>query len=456
MLIDSFTFYNELDILEFRLNELNDVVDKFILVESTKTYTGNEKPLFFKENKERFQQYLDRIIHIVVEDFDSDDAWSNEFMQRKTIHKGISQLGLQVSDLIMISDVDEIPNSQTLELIKLNGIPDVIHSLEQDMYYYNLSCKFDGKWYLSKICTYSTYLTTNDPQYIRTSPSTIIHNGGWHLSYFGDIEFIKNKIRNFAHQEYNTTEFLDDEHLTQSIKNGKDLYKRDGQINYTCINPFKNPHLPKTFKSLIKDMYRYDIINELIKTKGYKSYLEIGVRDGQCFEQIECQHKIGVDPNPTSGHTTHIMTSDEYFHQLGQTDKFDIIFIDGLHIHDQVDKDIQNSLEHLNEGGTIVLHDCNPPTIFHALDYPVFTHPANGDWNGSVYLSLIKLRIKNHNIKLVTVDTDWGVGLLTKESSAPVAAHLISDVNWSFFDSNRQEILDLISPADFLKNLKTK
>lgn len=203
-------------------------------------------------------------------------------------------------------------------------------------------------------------------------------------------------------------------------------------------------------------MFRYDIINKLVEAKRYQSYLEIGVRDGQCFEQIKCNNKTGIDPFPTSGHTTHIMTSDDYFKQLNPDVNFDIIFIDGLHVHTQVDKDIQNSLEHLNEGGTIVLHDCNHPTQFHALDYPVFTPPANGDWNGSVYLSLIKLRIKNHKLKLVTVDTDWGVGILTEESSAPIAAHLDTDVNWEFFDKNRQEILDLISCQDFLNNLKTK
>jgi hypothetical protein len=200
-------------------------------------------------------------------------------------------------------------------------------------------------------------------------------------------------------------------------------------------------------------MQRYDIINKLIQSAGYTSYLEIGVRDGTCFEKISCDIKVGVDPYPTSGHTTHIMTSDDYFNTIKADTKFDIIFIDGLHIHDQVDKDIENALLHLNEGGTIVLHDCNPPTQFHALDYPIYTPPANGDWNGSVYLSLIKLRIKNHKIKLVTVDTDWGVGILTKKSSAPVAAHLDSDVNWEFFNENRQEILNLISCEEFLKNL---
>jgi hypothetical protein len=196
-------------------------------------------------------------------------------------------------------------------------------------------------------------------------------------------------------------------------------------------------------------MTRYDIINRIIENKGYKDYLEIGVRDGECFKEICCENKIGVDPNPTSNHTTHIMTSDVFFERLDQDKKFDLIFIDGLHLDFQVDRDIENSLEHLSEGGTIVLHDCNPPTKHHAAESPVFTYPANGNWNGTVYLSLIKLRLYKNDVKLVTVDTDWGVGILTKDVSESLDAFPNDAISWEFFYSYRNEILDLISPDEF-------
>ena len=199
-------------------------------------------------------------------------------------------------------------------------------------------------------------------------------------------------------------------------------------------------------------MTRYEIINRIIKSKGYKNYLEIGVRDGECFKLIECENKIGVDPNPTSPDTTHIMTSDDYFDYFIGEDKFDIIFIDGLHIDHQVDKDIVNSLKCLNEGGTIVLHDCNPPTEEHALEYPVFTPPTNGAWNGTVYLSLIKLRLYKSDVVLKTVDSDWGVGILTRGESKTLDSFPDNSLNWNFFNENRKDILNLMDPETFKSN----
>jgi SAM-dependent methyltransferase len=196
-------------------------------------------------------------------------------------------------------------------------------------------------------------------------------------------------------------------------------------------------------------MKRYDIINRIIENKGYKNYLEIGVRDGECFKEICCENKIGVDPAPTSSDTTHIMTSDKFFENIDHETKFDIVFIDGLHLDFQVDRDIENSLRHLSEGGTIVLHDCNPPTKHHAKETPVFTPPANGDWNGTVYLSLIKLRLYKNDLKLVTVDTDWGVGILTKELSETLNAFPNDAISWEFFNYNRNQILNIVSPSQF-------
>jgi hypothetical protein len=198
-------------------------------------------------------------------------------------------------------------------------------------------------------------------------------------------------------------------------------------------------------------MRRYEIINRVIESKGYTDYLEIGVRDGECFREICCKNKTGVDPNPTSSDTTHIMTSDDFFSSISEDTKFDVIFIDGLHLDFQVDLDVENSLKHLKEGGTILLHDCNPPTPFHAAVQPVYEAPANGEWNGTVYLSLIKLRLYNNNVKLRTVNSDWGVGILTKELSESINVFPNDAMSWDFFDSNRNEVLDLITPENFLE-----
>ena len=103
---------------------------------------------------------------------------------------------------------------------------------------------------------------------------------------------------------------------------------------------------------------RTDLINYFIKLFNYKSYLEIGVKHvGKNFSKIECENKVGIDPN---GSTDYTMTSDEFFEKETKNKKWDIIFIDGLHEAGQVKIDILNSLEHLNDNGTIVCHDVSP------------------------------------------------------------------------------------------------
>lgn len=251
-IIDCFIFYNELDMLEFRLEELNEFVDRFVIVESTKTFIGKEKPLFFQENLNRFEKYLDKITHVIENNMDDENPWVNESTQRNAIDKGIQSLNLDKNDIILISDVDEIPDTKTLSEFKKNGVNQLL-TLRQEMYYYNLTCKFNGVWHFPKAIDYLTYKIYGSPQTIRMTSGQIIYNGGWHFSYFGDAEFIKNKINNFSHQEYNSDEFTNQEHIETVIKNGKDLFKRENDnITYTIINPDENPYLPKNYKKLLK------------------------------------------------------------------------------------------------------------------------------------------------------------------------------------------------------------
>ena len=149
-IIDCFIFYNELDMLKFRLDYLYDTVDKFILLESTVTFIGAQKELYFQKNKELYEAYKDKIIHVIVDDLPDDDpsknaidnAWVREKLQRNLLDRGISQLKLDDNDIIVITDLDEIPDRKTLESLKTNNnIQNISYSFEQDMYYYNLTCK---------------------------------------------------------------------------------------------------------------------------------------------------------------------------------------------------------------------------------------------------------------------------------------------------------------------------
>ena len=250
--IDAFIFYNELAMLEYRLKTLYDYVDFFIIVESTHSFAGNQKPLYFNQYKNKFTPYFDKIIHIVVSDMpNNDNAWDNEHHQRRCIHRGIEILSLKDDDLIIISDVDEIPNVNMLKDIKESGLrwP---HNLDMDMYYYNLTCKYLKVWALAKITPFSFYKIKNDPQYLRNQDfKGSLSLAGWHLSFFGDVNFIKNKIKNFSHQEFNKDEFLNDETINTNIMNCKDVFFRDDVHKFKKIEISENNFLPPKHEFLI-------------------------------------------------------------------------------------------------------------------------------------------------------------------------------------------------------------
>lgn len=260
--VDCFTFYNELDLLNYRLNVLNDVVDYFVIVESEHTHTGKKKPLIFNENRHLFGKFNAKIVHVVVDDFphkyphidfNKNQQWVNEMFQRNAISRGLSRLDLTDCDLILITDLDEIPDPSTVAKIQTSDTDIGIRALEMDLYYYNLTLRFDNKWNAGKICTFRKYAehisrggTVDDIR--RMSCSNIIR-GGWHLSYFGDSEFIKNKINAFAHQEFNLEVLTNVHNIDERIRTGKDPYDRSD--NPTKIELCENMYLPVDYEKYL-------------------------------------------------------------------------------------------------------------------------------------------------------------------------------------------------------------
>ena len=280
-IIDCFTFYNELEMLNYRLNILNDVVDYFVLVEATHTHVGKEKPLFYQDNKHLFEKFNHKIIHIIVDDFthkfpniniEKEEQWINERYQRDCISRGIDKLSLQNNDVITITDLDEIPNPKILEQIKNNDIIVDINILELDLYYYNLNSKMDHQWHHSKILTFKKYNELNiGCDKIRFYNCPIIKNAGWHLSYFGNEKFIKNKLENFTHQEFNKIEFTDEKLIKERINNGNDLFDRPTSIINIPIED--NDNLPPDYDIYLKKFYNIHYKNIIFihipKTAGY-------------------------------------------------------------------------------------------------------------------------------------------------------------------------------------------
>jgi len=259
-IIDAFIFYNEIDLLFYRLNILNDLIDKFVIVESKHTFTGKKKDLFFEDNKHLFSQFLYKIVHIVVDDmphifpdidYNKKEQWNNEYYQRNKIRDGIDMVTCELDDIIILSDIDEIPDPNIIFKIKNNEINITTNSLEMDFYYYNLTAKCNDKWVLPKIIKYK-YLN-NTISNIRNLNVSKIINGGWHLSYFGDVNFIKNKLQNFSHQEFNKNEYTDAEKIHNRVVNYIDLFDRNRFNIIQKIEIKDNNYLPYEYdKYLIK------------------------------------------------------------------------------------------------------------------------------------------------------------------------------------------------------------
>lgn len=202
-------------------------------------------------------------------------------------------------------------------------------------------------------------------------------------------------------------------------------------------------------------MHRKDVINILIDRYKLDNYLEIGVNDGRTMESIKAKHKLGVDPDC---HTYQVIcegkgdmfcgTSDEFFEQLDINVKYDIIFIDGLHVAEQVFRDITNSIKHLSDNGIIVLHDCSPPnknTIGPVNNY--------GIWNGNVYIGYIEA-VKTYNLEYYTVSTDYGCGVIFPRNVDLNQERKYINHDWDYFEKNRKDLLNLIEVGEFLNKIR--
>ncbi len=197
-------------------------------------------------------------------------------------------------------------------------------------------------------------------------------------------------------------------------------------------------------------MLRTDIINILIQRFGYKSYLEVGTqRPSGNFNKVNAEYKFCVEPYPPADSVQFIDfigTSDEYFESIGDDTKFDIIFIDGLHHYEQVLKDIENSFNHLNENGTIVVHDCLPTT-----EIMQEREDRGGEWTGDVWKAIAILREETIDNDIKVVNTDYGCGILRKGTNIPYEPSIQNYLNYSYYTNNKENMLNVISVENFLK-----
>lgn len=216
-----------------------------------------------------------------------------------------------------------------------------------------------------------------------------------------------------------------------------------------------------------KSLVRTDVINYLLSLKQKETYyLEVGVNIPENnFIKIKANKKYGVEPGEMFKSNPYIdfkLTSDNFFLKLANNEvlsseiKFDVIFIDGLHLAEQVDRDITNAIKYIKDDGFIVLHDCNPPTEWHARECDTYYHtPANRTWNGTTWKAFLKWRC-NPMVNSCCIDSDWGIGILSKKHQI---GENLESVNPFFefrnFADNRKEYLNLID-FETLKNILKK
>lgn len=199
---------------------------------------------------------------------------------------------------------------------------------------------------------------------------------------------------------------------------------------------------------LITEKTRTSLINYLIEDRRYKSYLEIGVQHpSNNYDRIICEKKKGVDPAARAP-VTHPMTSDDFFKT--NTDFYDIIFIDGLHLAEQTIKDVDNGLRCLNKNGAIVIHDCMPKKKLHAQ-----RNRESRAWNGDVWKAAMYIRMNYKNVNLTVLDMDYGCGVLEVSKSQELFPKTpIEDMTWEFYEANKTEALNIMGVEEWIIKLK--
>ena len=247
MTYDCFTFFNELDLLEIRLNVLKDVVDRFVICEATWTFTGIPKTLLFEANKPRFAEFLDRIVYIVANDpppmpadfTKRQRAWVRENHQRNELARGLANA--HADDTILISDLDEIPDPDMVRKVKgLDGVT------RFGMRFYNFYLNFRNysvlNWPIgTQACSYATFkaektyagFTGDEYALVQFNQGPTLtklrmagvartfKNAGWHFSFLGGEEAIVTKFKAFAHTEQNTARTTSIDEIRKTLETGQ-------------------------------------------------------------------------------------------------------------------------------------------------------------------------------------------------------------------------------------------
>jgi len=259
---DAFMLFNELPLLEIRLNILDQYVDYFVVSECNKTFSGLDKPFYYNENKERFKKFHHKIIHkmftdcpdqssnipaLLKQELSKDDIqynkiilaidknrhlglnehqWLRDFCQREFVKRGL--VDCDDEDIVMLSDLDEIPNPEILKELFENVPNNTFLHLMMKMSQYYINVRKDERWFGTKVLRYGL-LKNLESNYMRNhkNEGVQIENGGNHLTFLGGIDKIKTKISSYGHIEYANDYIF--QNLEQKINSFQDIFNRPGE-----------------------------------------------------------------------------------------------------------------------------------------------------------------------------------------------------------------------------------
>ena len=268
MLIDSFLFFNEAELAELRIKYLNNIVDYFVVVEADTTHQGKKKGWNFQKILEtRLKEFSNKIQYHqlkidkekikneeswIIDNVKGDDFWRIENFQRNYIKKACEKFSNE--DVLIISDVDEIPSKQKIEFIKSCDFKKIA-PIAFEQHLFHIDCNFlKLESWRGSIATTVQICKLYSPHRLRRSRNRISHfsDSGWSFSSFGGAKRVQEKLESIAHTEFNNDKFKNEEHIIECQKTGKDLFHRS--VNTKKID---KTFFPKDLLKLMEENSNY-------------------------------------------------------------------------------------------------------------------------------------------------------------------------------------------------------
>ena len=237
------TLYNgEKFLLDIRREILKDVVDLFIVKQATTTFSGLPRELFVPDQENTKTEVINFPENL--------DTWGRDRYQRGHI-LDLEKYGVDDNWIVLTSDLDEVPDPNALEWLKENFEDDEIYSFEQTMFQFFLNVvNTSESWAGTRACSLKTYKKIDAETLRQQYMTNVLPNAGWHWSFLGGKQMIENKIKSYAHQEYNSEFILND--INRKINENKDIFERGFVLKTVVIDDNFPEYIRKNQEKLQK------------------------------------------------------------------------------------------------------------------------------------------------------------------------------------------------------------